>query len=167
PHVAEAGANFKEQLTKFWSGLSRAKKIALIAITTSVLVGVIAVAASGSRVRYAPLYTGLSTEDSASVVAKLKEMKVLHRVTPTGIEVPEDSVHELRLDLAASGLPRGGGVGFEIFDSARFGATEFEQQVNLRRALEGELARSIMTIEGVSAARVHLVLPERRLFAAR
>jgi flagellar M-ring protein FliF len=165
--VADVGANFKEQLTKFWSGLSRAKKVALIAITASVLVGVIAVAAIGSRVRYAPLYTGLSTEDSASVVAKLKEMKVLHRVTPTGVEVPEDTVHELRLDLAAAGLPRGGGVGFEIFDSARFGATEFEQQVNLRRALEGELARSIMTIEGVSAARVHLVMPERRLFAAR
>jgi len=165
--VAEAGANFREQLTKFWSGLSRAKKIALISITASVLIGVIAVAAIGSRVRYAPLYTGLSTEDSASVVAKLKEMKAIHRVTPMGIEVPEDSVHELRLDLAAAGLPRGGGVGFEIFDSARFGATEFEQQVNLRRALEGELARSIMTIEGVSAARVHLVLPERRLFAAR
>lgn len=165
--MADTGANFKEQLTKFWSGLSRAKKIALVAITASVLIGVIAVATIGSRVRYAPLYTGLSTEDSAQVVAKLKEMKVLHRVTPTGIEVPEDSVHELRLDLAAAGLPRGGGVGFEIFDSARFGATEFEQQINLRRALEGELARSIMTIDGVSAARVHLVMPERRLFAAR
>jgi len=165
--VADAGANFREQVTKFWAGLSKAKKIALIAITASVLLGVIAVAAIGSQVRYAPLYTGLSTEDSAAVVAKLKEMKIVHRVTPTGIEVPEDSVHEIRLDLAAAGLPRGGGVGFEIFDSARFGATEFEQQINLRRALEGELARSIMTIEGVSAARVHLVLPERRLFAAR
>jgi flagellar M-ring protein FliF len=126
-----------------------------------------AVAFLGSQVRYAPLYTGLSTEDSAAIVTKLKELKVLHRVTPSGIEVPEEKVHELRLDLASAGLPRGGGVGFEIFDSARFGATEFEQQVNLRRALEGELSRSINTIEGVLSARVHLVLPERRLFAAR
>jgi flagellar M-ring protein FliF len=165
--VADVPNNLLEQIKKFWSGLSRAKKIALIAVTSSVLLGVIAVATLGSRVRYAPLYTGLSTEDSAAVAAKLKEMKVLHRVTPTGIEVPEERVPELRLDLASAGLPRGGGVGFEIFDSARFGATEFEQQVNLRRALEGELARSIMTIEGVTAARVHLVLPERRLFAAR
>jgi flagellar M-ring protein FliF len=165
--VAEANASIQEQIKKFWSGLSRAKKIALIAITSSVLIGVIAIATLGSRVRYAPLYTGLSTEDSAAIVGKLKELKVLHRVTPTAIEVPEDDVHELRLELASAGLPRGGGVGFEIFDSARFGATEFEQQVNLRRALEGELSRSITTIEGVMSARVHLVLPERRLFAAR
>jgi flagellar M-ring protein FliF len=125
------------------------------------------VALIGSRVQYAPLYTGLSTEDAASIAARLKELKVQHRVTSSGIEVPEEQVPELRLELASSGLPRGGGVGFEIFDSARFGATEFEQQVNLRRALEGELSRSIGTIEGVMAARVHLVLPERRLFAAR
>jgi flagellar M-ring protein FliF len=165
--VADAGANILEQIKKFWAGLSRAKKVALVAITSSVLIGVIAIAALGSRVRYAPLYSGLSTEDSAAIVAKLKEMKVLHRVNASGIEVPEDSVHELRLELASAGLPRGGGVGFEIFDTARFGATEFEQQVNLRRALEGELSRSITTIEGVVSARVHLVLPERRLFAAR
>ena len=165
--MADVSNNLLEQIKKFWSGLSRAKKIALVAVTSGVLLSVIAVATLGSQVRYAPLYTGLSTEDSAAVAAKLKEMKVLHRVTPTGIEVPEERVPELRLDLASAGLPRGGGVGFEIFDSARFGATEFEQQVNLRRALEGELARSVMTIEGVTAARVHLVLPERRLFAAR
>ena len=165
--MADNPNNLLEQIKKFWSGLSRAKKIALVSVTASVLLGVVAVSTIGSRVHYAPLYTGLSTEDSAAVAAKLKEMKVLHRVTPTGIEVPEERVPELRLDLASAGLPRGGGVGFEIFDSARFGATEFEQQVNLRRALEGELARSIMTIEGVTAARVHLVLPERRLFAAR
>jgi flagellar M-ring protein FliF len=165
--VADAGPGILEQAKKFWTGLSRSKKIALSAVTASVLIGVLAVALLGSQVRYAPLYTGLSTEDSASIVAKLKEMKVIHRVTPGGIEVPEDDVHELRLDLASAGLPRGGGVGFEIFDSARFGATEFEQQVNLRRALEGELSRSITTIEGVVSARVHLVLPERRLFAAR
>lgn len=165
--MADAPNNLLEQIKKFWSSLSRSKRIALIVVTSSVLLGVIAVAVVGSRVRYAPLYTGLSTEDSAAIAAKLKDLKVLHRVTATGIEVPEEKVPELRLDLAAAGLPRGGGVGFEIFDSARFGATEFEQQVNLRRALEGELSRSIMTIEGVVSARVHLVLPERRLFAAR
>lgn len=166
--MAEASSpSIQQQIKKFWSALTRAKKVALIAITSSVLIGVILVATLGARVRYAQLYTGLSTEDSAAIVAKLKDMKVLHRVTPTGIEVEEESVPAVRLDLASAGLPRGGGVGFEIFDSARFGATEFEQQVNLRRALEGELSRSINTIEGVISARVHLVLPERRLFAAR
>jgi flagellar M-ring protein FliF len=164
--LAEA-VSIQAQVKKFWTGLSRAKRVALISVTLTVLLGVVAVAMIGSQVHYAPLYTGLATEDSAAIVARLKELKVVHRVSATGIEVPEEQVPELRLQLASSGLPRGGGVGFEIFDSARFGATEFEQQINLRRALEGELARSINTIEGVVSTRVHLVLPERRLFAAR
>ena len=139
----------------------------MLSVTTTVLLGVVAIALIGSQVRYAPLYVGLDTEDSAAIAAKLKELKVEHRVTSSGIEVPEEKVPELRLELASNGLPRGGGVGFEIFDGARFGATEFEQQVNLRRAMEGELSRSINTIEGVVSSRVHLVLPERRLFAAK
>lgn len=165
--MADGNASIQEQVKKVWSGLSRVKRFALVAATLTVLLGVVAIALVGSRVNYAPLYTGLSTEDSAAIASKLKELKVPHRVTAGGIEVPEENVPELRLELASAGLPRGGGVGFEIFDSARFGATEFEQQVNLRRALEGELARSINTIEGVVSARVHLVLPERRLFAAK
>jgi flagellar M-ring protein FliF len=79
--------------------------------------------------------------------------------------VPEERVHELRLQLAGQGLPRGGGIGFELFDKSHFGATEFEQRINLRRALEGELARTIGTLASVQAARVHLVLPERSVFA--
>jgi flagellar M-ring protein FliF len=84
-----------------------------------------------------------------------------------GILVPEERIAPLRLELASSGLPRGGGIGFELFDKNQLGATEFEQQVSLRRALEGELTRSILTIDGVKAARVHLVMPERRLFVAK
>jgi flagellar M-ring protein FliF len=79
--------------------------------------------------------------------------------------VPEARVHELRLELAGAGLPRGGGVGFELFDKSHLGATEFEQRINNRRALEGELARTIGTIGAVQSARVHLVLPERSVFA--
>jgi flagellar M-ring protein FliF len=160
-------SDIREQVKKFWTGLSRAKRVALLSVTTTVLLGVLAIGLIGSQVRYAPLYVGLDTEDSAAIAAKLKELKVEHRVTSAGIEVPEEKVPELRLELASNGLPRGGGVGFEIFDGARFGATEFEQQVNLRRAMEGELSRSINTIEGVVSSRVHLVLPERRLFAAK
>jgi flagellar M-ring protein FliF len=165
--VADAGTGILQQLKRFWTGLQRSKQIALVGVTLSVLLGVVTVALIGSQVHYAPLYTGLNTEDSAAIAARLKELKVIHRVTANGVEVPEETVPELRLELASSGLPRGGGVGFEIFDTARFGATEFEQQVNLRRALEGELSRSINTIQGVVSSRVHLVLPERRLFAAR
>lgn len=158
-----------QQVAAFWAKLSTPKRIALITLSLAALVGVLAVAFVGNRERYAYLYTELATEDAAQIVEKLKTQQVPFQLENggTAIMVPEDKVAGLRLELAAGGLPRGGRVGFEIFDQARIGATEFEQQVNLRRALEGELARSVMSIDGVKAARVHLVLPERRLFAAR
>jgi len=156
-------------LTTFWQGLSTPKRIALMVVTLGALAGGLFVATAESREPYASLYGELSTEDAAAIVEKLKATQVPFRLDASGtrVEVPEARVHELRLELASSGLPRGGGVGFEIFDKSQLGATEFEQQVNLRRALEGELARSIQTVKGVKAARVHLVIPERRMFAAR
>jgi flagellar M-ring protein FliF len=118
---------------------------------------------------YSVLFSQLDRDDAGAIVLKLKEMKVPYRVGTTGdaIEVPEARVHEIRLDLASSGLPRGGGVGFESFDSMKLGATEFEQRVLYRRAMEGELARTIGSIEAIQSARVHLVLPEKSVFAAR
>ncbi|HWA76090.1 MAG TPA: flagellar basal-body MS-ring/collar protein FliF [Polyangiaceae bacterium] len=158
-----------QQLAAFWAKLSTPKRVALVTLTIASLVGVLAVATIGSREHYAYLYTELSTEDAAAIVEKLKTQQVPYQIESggTAILVPEERVPALRLELASGGLPRGGRVGFEIFDQARIGATEFEQQVSLRRALEGELSRSVMAIDGVKSARVHLVMPERRLFAAR
>ena len=158
-----------QQLAAFWATLSTSKRVALVTLTVASLVGVLAVATLGSREQYAYLYTELSTEDAAAIVEKLKTQQVPYQIQSggTAILVPEERVPALRLELASGGLPRGGRVGFEIFDQARIGATEFEQQVSLRRALEGELSRSVMAIDGVKSARVHLVMPERRLFAAR
>lgn len=118
---------------------------------------------------YAVLFTNLDKEDAAQVVAKLKEMKVPYRLEGDGaiIEVPESQARELRLELAGAGLPRGGSVGFETFDKSRIGATEFEQRVLYRRALEGELSRTIGSVGAVEAARVHLVLPEKSVFVSR
>ncbi len=160
---------FLKQLGEFWGSLSLVKRISLIVATAAVLVGVLSAAAMSSRVEYGYLFTDLSTEDAAAIAEKLKGMKVPYRIEAggTAVQVPEERVAQLRLELASAGLPRGGGVGFEIFDRSNLGETEFEQHINLRRALEGELARSIGTIDGVQSARVHLVMPENRLFAAR
>jgi flagellar M-ring protein FliF len=118
---------------------------------------------------YAVLFSQLEQDDAASIVAKLKELNAPYRLGVGGasIEVPESRVGDLRLELAGAGLPRGGGVGFESFDKMRLGATEFEQRVLYRRALEGEIARTIGTLATVQSARIHLVLPEKSVFVAR
>lgn len=123
----------------------------------------------GAMEPYASLFAQLDPEDAAAVVTKLKEQKIPYRIGGDGtrIEVPENKVHEIRLELAGSGLPRGGSVGFEGFDKMRLGATEFEQRVMFRRAMEGELARTISSVAAVQSARVHLVLGEKSVFAAR
>ncbi len=156
------------QARAFWATLTPAKKVLFVTILAGVLAGVLVTAQLGSRENYTYLFTDLSSEDSAAISAKLKELKVPYRVAASGtaLEVPEERVHEIRLDLAGQGLPRGGGVGFELFDKHHLGATELEQRVSVKRALEGELARTISTIGAVQSARVHLVMPEKSLFAA-
>lgn len=167
--MPEKARAFLRQLMDFWASLPTPKRIALVTVMSMVLVGVMAISVLSSRETYGTLYSELATEDASAIVEKLKTAQVPYRIESGGtvIQVPEERIPGLRLELASAGLPHGGSVGFEIFDRSKIGATEFEQQVNLRRALEGELARSVMSIDGVKAARVHLVLPERRLFAAR
>jgi len=113
------------------------------------------------------LYAGLDPREAAQITAKLDAMSVKYDAKGDGgtILVPGDQVTKLRMELAAENLPSAG-VGYEIFDkSDAFGATAFVQNINRERAIEGELARSIQTIDGVQAARVHLVIPERQIFA--
>ena len=115
-----------------------------------------------------PLFTDLSVEDSSAIIKDLERQAIPHEVKNEGaiLLVPKDRVTRLRMKLAEGGLPKGGGVGYEIFDkSDALGATSFVQNINHLRALEGELARTIRAIDRVQAARVHLVLPERVLFA--
>lgn len=113
---------------------------------------------------YQYLYTNLSMSDVNEIANKLENMNVKARVQGDAILVPGARVLELRNALASEGLPRGGGTGFEIFDQQNFGATEFEQRVNYIRAVQGELARTISAVDGVEKARVHIVLPEKKLF---
>lgn len=114
------------------------------------------------------LYTELNPEDSASIAGKLEEMKIPYKISADGgrVMVGENDVGRARMSLAQEGLPNGGSLGYELFDKqSGFGTTNFVQNINQVRALEGELARTISSLEPVRSARVHLVLPQRELFS--
>jgi flagellar M-ring protein FliF len=114
---------------------------------------------------YRVLFTNLSDRDGGAVIAQLSQMNIPYRNADGGtLLVPADKVHEARLKLASQGLPKGSVVGFEIMESQKLGITQFQEQVNYQRALEGELARSIGTLAPVSGSRVHLALPKQSGF---
>ena len=115
---------------------------------------------------FRPLYTALAPDDAGAVVQRLKESNVLYRLSEDGRTVlaPSAQIAELRLSLASAGLPRNGRIGYELFDKTNFGATEFTEQINYRRALEGELERSVVCLSEVEQARVHLSFPKESVF---
>jgi flagellar M-ring protein FliF len=119
-----------------------------------------------SKPEYQVLFSNLSTEDAGEMVNKLKEKKIPFQLASNGtsILVARDQVYDTRLALAAEGLPKGGGVGFEVFDRSNLGATDFVQKLNYQRALQGELSRTIRQIKEVEQARVHIVTPKESLF---
>src|SRR4030095_335353 len=115
---------------------------------------------------YALLFSDMDGESAAQVVTRLKSMKVRYQIDPGGgaIRVPGSQVDELRMEFSSQGMPSSGRIGFEIFDRTAFGATEFLEKVNYRRALEGEIARTIATLSEVSSARVHIAMGKDSLF---
>ncbi|MBO8129734.1 MAG: flagellar M-ring protein FliF [Peptococcaceae bacterium] len=153
-------------LEKF-KAFSSTQKAALVLAVVGVLAVLYFLAAIALQPRYTPLFSGLDLREAASIKAKLDEMQVPYRISGEGttIEVPEDRVYNIRLELASSGALSGIGVGFEIFDKTKLGITEFEQQVNYQRALQEELRRTIVQLSEVEQARVHLVIPEKSVFA--
>ena len=110
--------------------------------------------------------TNLSIQDANSVTQALDVMRVLYKMTNDGsvVMVPSAQVHKVRMQLAGQGLPKGSGVGFEVFDDPGFGMTRFAEEVHFRRALEGELRRTLSTMDQIKDARVHIVLPKRSIF---
>ena len=147
-------------------GWSLSRKLSLAAISLLSILLFAAIILQANRAEYRPLYTELSQEEAASVTNWLREQNVPYHLQNGGssIYVPAGVVYETRLNLAGAGLPKQGGVGYEIFDKQGFGATNFTQKINYQRALQGELARTISALEAVKSARVHLVIPEKRLF---
>ncbi len=119
---------------------------------------------------YQPLFAGLSTEDASMVVAKLKEQKIPYKLGMNGttITVPKEKMYDIRLVLASqNSLPGAGGIGLELFDKTNYGMTEFMQNVNYKRAIQGELTRTINQMPEVKASRIHIAIPEKTLFTER
>lgn len=158
---------FANGLRELWRDLSSPQKF----VVGAVFLGLVAAAGLAGLWSARPdmevLYSGLAPQDGAEVVARLKEEGVEYRLAGGGsaVFVPRSRLDAIRMEMASAGLPRSGSPGFELFDKSLFGMSDFAQKVNYRRALEGELARSIATLREVSAARVVLTVPEQPLFS--
>jgi flagellar M-ring protein FliF len=149
-----------------WRALGRWTRLAVAGGSAAIVLAIVVFAATSAGPQWETAYARLSEEDAGAIVARLKESKTPYRVSDSGaIQVPRDRVHETRMELATAGLPRGGSVGFELFNQTSFGVTEFVQRLNYQRGLEGELARTIAKLEPVEQARVHLALPQPSLFS--
>jgi len=146
--------------------LSIGQKIMLVGVTLASIAAIVALITVVNRPSYGMLFSNLRPEDASKIVEKLKERSVPYTLDDGGktILVPKQQVYDLRLSLAGEGLPQSSVIGYEIFDRTNLGVSDFVQKVNYRRALEGELARTILELEEVEGARVHIVVPEKALF---
>lgn len=149
-----------------WNGSSLGARSALVAGAFAIVAATAAIGNWAMSREYEALFTGLAEQDASTMVAELDRMKIPYRLEDGGrrILVPQELVHKTRLQLVGKNLPLHGGVGFEIFNNTDFGMTEFAQKVNYQRALQGELTRTIMSLNEVQSARVHLVLAESSIF---
>ncbi len=154
----------REQFTAFWNRQGRVQRIILITLVVSALILIPVFIALATRPTYVVAFSKLNEEDAAKIVQSLKDKGIPYQLKDSNtILVPSEMVYDVRLTVAAEGLPQGSTVGFEIFGQSTLGMTEFAQRVNYQRALEGELARTIMSLEAVEKAVVHVVTPERAL----
>jgi len=143
------------------------KVVALLAIAAIVIAAGILLVTWMQKADFQLLFANLSDEDAGTIAQKLNELRIPYQTAGGGIMVPADKVYEVRLQLASQGLPQGGGVGFELFDKTSFTMTDFVQKLNYRRALQGELSRTIRSLAEVEQCRVHVVVPEKSLFVQK
>jgi len=152
-----------QQLLAIWRQLGLNQRISIVLATAVVFVGLGTVALWSSRPDFALLYGKLDDGEASKIVSALDESKIPYQVRGGSIYVPSDKVYQVRMQMAGKGIPRGEGVGFEIFDKANFGISDFVQRANYTRAVQGELARTIGQLDQVESARVMIVMPENRL----
>jgi len=155
-----------EKIITMFKEMSMIRKVLLGGLVLVVVAGFITMFVWANKTPYKAAYSGLSQEDAAAVVEVLKSANTPYRLTGDGttILVPDTMVYDVRLTMAKEGIPKGAGVGYEIFDKSDFGTTEFVQKINKKRALQGELARTIAAFEAVKNAKVMIVLPKESVF---
>lgn len=158
--------NPAERIKLMLSSLRSSPKLLLVICGAAALSVIIALLFWAKEPDYRVLFSNISDEEGGAIVAQLTQLNVPYRIeTPGGvIMVPGSQVHEVRMKLAQQGLPKGGSVGFELLDQEKFGISQFTEQVNYQRALEGELARTIENLGPIQSARVHLATPKPSMF---
>jgi flagellar M-ring protein FliF len=154
------------QFAQFFSRLTSRQRLTIGVVTTAAVAALILLVTMFSKPTYAMLFSNLNEQDASKIVQVLKEKSVPFQLDDNGktILVPKQQLYELRLDLASAGLPNSSLIGYEIFDRTNLGVSDFVQKINYRRALEGELARTILNLDEVEGVRVHIVTPEKVLF---
>ncbi|WAI18206.1 MAG: flagellar basal-body MS-ring/collar protein FliF [Buchnera aphidicola (Acyrthosiphon caraganae)] len=155
----------KKKFNNFLSRFLKNSRVLIILLTAAVITAV-SVSIWIKSPEYQVLYNHLSNEDGGAIINELNQMKIPYQFTDISgqILVPKNKVHEIRLHLAENNLPRGGGVGFELLDKEKFGISQFNEEINYQRALEGELARTIQKIDIVKSARIHIAFSKSSLF---
>lgn len=158
-------ANPLERLRQAFNRLSDQQKIIFMVALAALVAVVVGGFLWSQQPNWKVLFSNLTEKDGGAIVAILEAQNTPHRFSNNGsLLVPADRVHEVRLKLASQGLPRGGLVGFELMENQKFGTSQFAEQVNYQRGLEGELARTIQSIGAVQSARVHLAIPKPSVF---
>lgn len=156
------------QLFGGYMKLPLVQKVMFPLVIAASVSGIIYVSKWANQPDYVVLYSDLEPADSAAVIDKLKSQKIKYEVRGDGRTIaisPPEMVHELRISMAAEGVPKGGVVGLEIFEATNLGTTTFQEKIKFMRAIQGELERTISAIQGVSSARVHITQPEKTVFA--
>ncbi len=153
-------------MKRLFDSLTWKQILSIVVVAGGVIGGLVSLSRWNQERDFRPLYSSLSPEDAAAVLTKVKEGGTEFRISDNGtsVLVPSAKVAELRLQLAAAGIPKSGRIGFELFDKTNFGASDFAEQVNYHRALEGELERSVMSLSAVEQARVHITLAKESVF---
>jgi flagellar M-ring protein FliF len=160
-------ANLLEQFKKIWQDQTQTQRTILLIVIVVLAILVPTLVVTANKPSYGVAFSNLDATDAGNIVAKLQTENIEYQLRDGNtILVPTDRVYDVRLMMATEGLPKGGSVGFELFDTNTLGMTEFTQKVTYQRALEGELERTISSLEAVSAVRVHIVTPEKSLLSS-